>query len=109
MPIITLKETVFRLGFKTDPGFSRKWIVSGYGAYGFKDQKFKYGGGMDYIFSRKPWTMAGISYSKDLERLGLSAETIGTNTLFGAFSRFGTFQTGLIGRKIFQRISEEKL
>ncbi|MEO6684439.1 MAG: DUF5686 family protein, partial [Dyadobacter sp.] len=81
-----------RLGFKTDPGFSRKWIVSGYGAYGFKDQKFKYGGGIDHIFSRKPWTMAGISYSKDLERLGLSAETIGTNTLFGAFSRFGTFR-----------------
>jgi hypothetical protein len=82
----------FRLGFKTDPGFSRKWIVSGYGAYGFRDQKFKYGGGIDYIFSRKPWTMAGISYSKDLERLGVSAETIGTNTIFGAFSRFGTFR-----------------
>lgn len=81
-----------RLGFRTDPGFSRKWIVSGYGAYGFKDAKFKYGGGIDYIFSRKPWTMAGISYSKDLERLGVSAETIGTNTIFGAFSRFGQFR-----------------
>lgn len=82
----------FRLGFKTDPGFSRKFILSGYGAYGFKDQKFKYGAGVDYIFSRKPWTMAGISYSKDLEQLGLSAETIGTNTLFAAFSRFGTLR-----------------
>lgn len=81
-----------RLGFKTDPGFSRKWILSGYGAYGFRDQKFKYGAGLDYIFSRKPWTMAGISYSKDLERLGVSAENIGTNTIFGAFSRFGQFR-----------------
>jgi len=82
----------FRLGFKTDPGFSRNWVFSGFGAYGFKDQRFKYGAGVDYIFSRKPWTMAGISYSKDLEQLGLSAETIGTNTLFTAFSRFGTLR-----------------
>jgi len=82
----------FRLGFRTDPGFSRKWIFSGYGAYGTRDKEFKYGAGMDYILSRKPWTMAGISYSKDLERLGVSAETIGPNTLFGAFSRFGAFR-----------------
>ena len=82
----------FRLGFRTDPGFSRKWIFHGYGAYGTRDQEFKYGGGMDYIISRKPWTMAGISYTKDLERLGVSAETIGPNTLFGAFSRFGAFR-----------------
>ncbi|WP_084439332.1 DUF5686 and carboxypeptidase-like regulatory domain-containing protein [Dyadobacter alkalitolerans] len=82
----------FRLGFKTDPGFSRKWIFSGYGAYGTKDKAFKYGAGMDYIIDRQPWTMAGISYSKDLERLGVSAETIGPNTLFGAFSRFGAFR-----------------
>ncbi|WP_255636950.1 DUF5686 and carboxypeptidase-like regulatory domain-containing protein [Dyadobacter sp. NIV53] len=82
----------FRLGFRTDPGFSRKWIFNGYGAYGTRDHEFKYGAGMDYIVSRKPWTMAGISYSKDLERLGVSAETIGPNTLFGAFSRFGAFR-----------------
>jgi hypothetical protein len=82
----------FRMGFKTDPGFSRKWIFSGYGAYGTRDHDFKYGAGMDYIIDRKPWTMAGISYSKDLERLGVSAETIGPNTLFGAFSRFGAFR-----------------
>ncbi|REA57495.1 carboxypeptidase-like regulatory domain-containing protein [Dyadobacter luteus] len=82
----------FRLGFRTDPGFSRKWIFNGYGAYGTRDNAFKYGVGMDRIISRKPWTMTGISYSKDLERLGVSAETIGPNTLFGAFSRFGAFR-----------------
>ncbi|MCF0070499.1 DUF5686 and carboxypeptidase regulatory-like domain-containing protein [Dyadobacter sp. CY261] len=82
----------FRLGFRTDPGFSKKWIFSGYGAYGTRDGEFKYGGGLDYIISRKPWTMAGISYSKDLERLGLTAETIGPSTIFGALSRFGAFR-----------------
>jgi hypothetical protein len=82
----------FRLGFRTDPGFSRKWIFSGYGAYGLRDQKFKYGAGMDYILSRKPWTVAGISYSKDLERLGVSSEAVGQNPIFGAFSKFGAFR-----------------
>jgi hypothetical protein len=82
----------FRLGFRTDPGFSRKWIFSGYGAYGLRDQKFKYGAGMDYILSRKPWTVAGISYSKDLERLGISSEAVGQNSIFGAFSKFGAFR-----------------
>ena len=81
-----------RLGFRTDPGFSRKWIFSGYGAYGTRDQKFKYGAGMDYIVSRKPWTIAGISYSKDLERLGVSSEAVGQNSIFGAFSKFGAFR-----------------
>ncbi|KAA6434018.1 carboxypeptidase-like regulatory domain-containing protein [Dyadobacter flavalbus] len=82
----------FRMGFKTDPGFSKKWIFSGYGAYGTRDQAFKYGAGLDYIVDRKPWTMAGIAYSRDLERLGVSAETIGPNTIFGAFSRYGAFR-----------------
>ncbi|WP_353717991.1 DUF5686 family protein [Dyadobacter sp. 676] len=82
----------FRLGFRTDPGFSKKWIFSGYGAYGTRDHEFKYGGGLDYIISRKPWTMAGIAYSRDLERLGLTAETIGPSTIFGALSRFGAFR-----------------
>lgn len=81
-----------RIGFRTDPEFSRKWIISGFGAYGFRDNKFKYGLGADYIFSRKPWTMAGVSYSKDLEQLGLSAESLGGNTLFAAFARFGTLR-----------------
>ena len=81
----------FRIGFRTDPQFSRKWVLSGYGAYGTRDGKFKYGASIDYIVSRKPWTMMGISYSKDLERLGISNENIGSNTLFGAFSRFGMY------------------
>ncbi len=89
-----------RLGFKTDPRFSRKWIVNGFGAYGTKDKVFKYGGGVEYIVSRKPWTVWGISYSNDLERLGINTENIGTNSLFGAFSRFGTYQRGYMQKDV---------
>jgi hypothetical protein len=81
-----------RLGIKTDEEFSRRWILSGYGAYGFKDRAFKYRVGVDHIFSRKPWTIGGIQYQYDIERLGLTRETIGGNTIFGAFSRYGNFR-----------------
>src|SRR5690606_16581827 len=80
-----------RLGFKTDDEFSKKWVISGYGAYGLRDKKFKYRGGVDHIISRKPWTIGGIHYQYDIERMGLTRETIGSSFIFGAFSRYGTF------------------
>lgn len=84
----------FRIGAKTNPDFSRKWIVSGSAAYGTLDQKWKYNFSVDYIFSRKPWTIGGISHSYDLERIGLSSEAIGNNVLFGALTRWGTYRRG---------------
>lgn len=81
-----------RLGFRTAPTFSRKWVISGYTAYGTRDREFKYGGGVKYIFSRKPWTTGGVSYTHDVERMGVTRESIGNSTLLGAFSRFGNFR-----------------
>lgn len=83
-----------RIGGKTNPDFSRKWILSGHAAYGTLDQKWKYNFSVDYIFSRKPWTIGGISHSYDLERIGLSSEAIGNNALFGAMTRWGTYRRG---------------
>ncbi|WP_229599524.1 DUF5686 and carboxypeptidase-like regulatory domain-containing protein [Runella rosea] len=83
-----------RIGGKTNPDFSRKWILSGHAAYGTLDQKWKYNFSVDYIFSRKPWTIGGISHSYDLERIGLSSEAIGNNALFGAMTRWGSYRRG---------------
>ncbi|MFN3378793.1 MAG: DUF5686 family protein [Runella zeae] len=83
-----------RIGAKTNPDFSRKWVVSGYAAYGTLDQKWKYNLSVDYIFSRKPWTIGGVSHSYDLERIGLSSEAIGNNVLFGAMTRWGAYRRG---------------
>lgn len=89
-----LEGNRFQLGVKTNPDFSRKWTLSGYLAYGTLDQKFKYRVGADYIFTKKPWTIAGISHGYDLERLGLSPESIGNNNLFGAFTHWGNIRRG---------------
>ena len=91
----------FRLGLRTNTGFSRKWLLSGYLAYGTQDQQLKYSANIEYILSRKPWTVVGVRQSYDLERVGVSADNIGNNSLFAAYSRFGT-----IRRPYFQ---EEKL
>ncbi|GAB3016741.1 DUF5686 and carboxypeptidase-like regulatory domain-containing protein [Spirosoma pulveris] len=97
----TIEGQRFRLGLRTNTGFSRKWLLSGYAAYGTQDETFKYSANVEYILSRKPWTVIGVRQSYDLERIGVSADNIGNNSLFGAYSRFGT-----IRRAYFQ---EEKL
>lgn len=80
-----------RVGFKTNPSFSNRWILDGYAAYGTKDAQFKYGASADYILSRKPWTQAGISYSHDLNQVALLSDSYGysKSNLFTAFTKFG--------------------
>ncbi|RRB07169.1 DUF5686 and carboxypeptidase-like regulatory domain-containing protein [Larkinella rosea] len=81
-----------RLGLRTNAGFSRRWILGGYVAYGTLDKQFKYGMNVDYVIRKKPYTIAGIQKTYDLERLGTSAENLGGSTLFAAYTRFGTLR-----------------
>jgi len=90
----TLEGNRIRLGLRTNPDFSRRWVFAGHLAYGTTDQRLKYSLGVNHIFSRKPWTLAGVSRSYDLERIGLTSESIGTNALFGAFTRWGAYRRG---------------
>ncbi|MDR6193464.1 DUF5686 family protein [Siphonobacter sp. SORGH_AS_0500] len=78
-----------RMGVRTNSDFSKHWILRGHLAYGTLDQRFKYSGEVNYLFSRKRWTVAGIRYYHDLERIGLTPDKIGDNKLFYAFTRFG--------------------
>ncbi|MFD2573275.1 DUF5686 family protein [Spirosoma soli] len=81
-----------RLGFRTNDQLSRTWVLRGYLAYGTLDKQFKYGAEIDYIISRRHWTMLGVRMSSDLERLGLTPELIGGNRMFYALSRFGRYR-----------------
>ncbi len=60
-----------RVGGRTNENFSRKWQINGYTAYGFKDQKFKYGLGVQWIANRKKWTTLSLNYRNDLDQLGI--------------------------------------
>ena len=81
----------FRLGGRTNTHFSNKWTLRGYGAYGIRDKRFKYGGGIDYILSRTPWTTLSVDYAHDLGQLGIYAEELAddNNYIFYAASFFG--------------------
>jgi hypothetical protein len=84
----------FRMGFKTNIDFSRKWIFKAYGAYGTRDERFKYGVEGNYILSRKNWTIMGIERRQDIDQVALAWDALntGSNNIFQAFSMWGTLR-----------------
>ena len=89
----------FRLGFRTNANFDKNWILRGNVGFGTKDLVPKYSAEIDYLFSKKRWTMAGIRHSYDIERVGLTPELIGDNKLFYAFTRWGAFSGAFFRRQ----------
>lgn len=86
-----LEGSVLRIGATTNTRFSEKLILSGFLSYGFRDERFKYNGAVDYIFSRKPWVQAGISYQHDIGQTGYQFENfvLAQNNVFSASIRNG--------------------
>ena len=103
-----------KLGFKTNQKFSKNWIISGYGAYGFKDQGFKYALGVNRIITRFPWSEVGAAYRDDIDQIGRNSNfssnnlTLGqpTNALFNLFSHIGSISK--LVRKQEARVWYEK-
>ncbi|MBR9860528.1 carboxypeptidase-like regulatory domain-containing protein [bacterium] len=94
-----------RIGFRTSPEFSKNFMFRTYGAYGFKDEQFKYGFFADYVFNRTKWAKGGAYIKKDVELIGLTDEEVGTSALYDAFATFGTDQ---LNRAFTKRIWYEK-
>ena len=86
-----LQGSTFRFGGITNAKFSNKLMLGAYVSYGTKDKKIKYNGSIDYIFSRKPWVKAGVSFTHDLGQIGYQFENyiIANNNIFDATIRNG--------------------
>ena len=56
------------LGGRTNENFSDKWQIKAYGAYGFKDQQFKYSGSLRYKIWHQTQTYLQVSYTDDLSK-----------------------------------------
>ena len=54
------------IGIRTREEISDKVIFNGYGAFGFKDGKFKYGAGLGYKIGRKQKSVVGLLIKDDL-------------------------------------------
>lgn len=58
------------LGGVTNAGFSERFRLEGYGAYGFKDKAFKYGIGGGYLVNPDKNFWISLTYNSDLEEVG---------------------------------------
>lgn len=86
-----------RAGVRTYFGKHDLWRLQGYGAYGFKDEKFKYGfSGKWMIGKQNRWILSGGNRS-DVEQIGASLTT--TNDVLGrSFASSGLLTTGSNGK-----------
>jgi hypothetical protein len=62
----------FRVGGRTSNKFSSKIMLGGHVAYGFKDDRVKYGLYYNYMFNTNPRITTGGSYYHDIRQLGKS-------------------------------------
>ncbi len=83
-----------RVGFKTNNRFSKNWCLRAYTAYGFNDDKFKFGAGVTRVLSHKQWTTLSAFYKNDYEVMGVLDMTnvqlhnTPASNLFTSFSFF---------------------
>ncbi len=84
-----------RLGFgaRTNQKFSKKVVLKGDIAYGIRDQEFKYGAGVDFILSRKRWTVIGFEHRKEINPVWAVGDGALNSTAFRSFARFGDLET----------------
>ncbi len=61
-----------RIGGRTSNAFSTKVMPGGHVAYGFRDNRFKYGLYLMYMFNTNPRRSAKVSYYHDMRQLGKS-------------------------------------
>lgn len=76
-----------RIGGRTSNQFSTKVMFNGHVAYGTKDNKWKHGTGVVYMFSKIPRRSFGASWVYDLEQLGQSQNAFSEDNLFASAFR----------------------
>ncbi len=77
----------FRLGGRTNIDFHEKLRIEGYGAYGEKDQKWKYGGGLEYYFSKTPRRSLRFKYKNDIYQPGFELDWQDQDNVLLSFRR----------------------
>ncbi len=77
----------FRIGGRTSDKFSKWYELSGYVAFGVRDEKFKYSFGMRSFIEKKSRTMVGMYYRNDNEILGQSQNGFTTDNILASLFR----------------------
>lgn len=82
-----------RLGGRSYRGQNDLWRLQGYGAYGFKDARFKYGADFKWMVGKKDRIIVDIGHSRDLEQNSISF-TRTNDALARGLATSGVFATG---------------
>lgn len=82
-----------RLGARTSNEFSTKYMLEGFVAYGTKDQRFKYGGNVLYIFNKNPRKSFSLDYKHNMEQLGQSVNAFREDNILSSTFRRGPQNT----------------
>ncbi len=86
-----------RAGGRTYFGPNDTWRLQGYTAYGFKDDKFKYGASGKWMVDKKNRIILSGGNRRDVEQIGASLTT--TNDVLGrSYASSGLFTTGSNGK-----------
>jgi len=82
-----LEGSRIRIGGRTSNDFSTRIMLDGYVAYGFLDQRLKYGGGFMYMADKNPRRVVGGSFKYDVEQLGQSQDAFREDFLLAGLFR----------------------
>ncbi|MGC9331750.1 MAG: DUF5686 family protein [Bacteroidales bacterium] len=82
-----VEGTRLRLGFKTNQDFSPKLKLEGFGAYGFGDKEWKYGGGFTYMFDVLPRRAIHFYAAHDYLQMGDQLNALRTDNVLGTLLR----------------------
>ena len=87
----------FRAGLRTYFGANDPWRLQGYTAYGFKDNKFKYGISGKWMLDKKNRIIISGGNRRDVEQIGASLTT--SNDVLGrSFASSALFTNGSNGK-----------
>lgn len=76
-----------RFGGRTNLDFHEKWRFSGYGAYGMKDERWKYNGTIEYYFNKNPRSVLHYHYTEDIFQPGFDVNWSDKDNIFLSFRR----------------------
>ncbi|WP_169433391.1 DUF5686 and carboxypeptidase-like regulatory domain-containing protein [Lewinella cohaerens] len=77
-----IEGTRLRLGLRSDDDLSENLRIKGYAAYGFLDERWKYGLEGMWLIHRYPWTIIGAAHRKDISLSSENSEDFQEGNLF---------------------------
>ena len=104
-----LEGARFQFGMRTTDDWSKKVRYSGYVAYGTKDNAFKGGGTVEYMFDKQPTRKITAGYRRDALQLGASDDAFTEGNIMGSLLSKGDSQRlSMVNRGTFSYEHEWK-